>query len=454
MNNTDHVRFAIGTVPEKQLDLLHMSSLRILEQVGVNIHDAGIRDMLKNAGAKIHDDLRVSIPAKLVENALKTAPSRIDIYDRNGEAAMILEGTRSYYGTGSDLKYTIDSATQQRRLSTLKDVELSARICEQLANIDFVMSYALPDDVQDFRAEIEQMRVLLAASSKPLVMTVFSEKEAFRAMHQLAVDSCGGDSNFRDQPNYLMYGQFVSPLQHDADALDRLLFCADNAIPLIYVPTIIVGSSGPVTLAGSLALANAECLAGLVMHQHKSAGAPFVYGGCVSPLDMKTTVFVYDSPEWRMADIVMSQLSQRYDLPVFGTAGASDGKTIDAQAGAEWSYSLLVNALAGTNLIHDVGYMESGLTGSLEALVIVDEIIGMVKRVVSGFEITEETLALDLIKNVGPAGHCLAEEHTLAHFREMWYPSAFERDRFENWQASGGTDVLQRARQRVAELLQ
>ena len=155
-----------------------------------------------------------------------------------------------------------------------------------------------------------------------------------------------------------------------------------------------------------------------------------------------------------MADAVLPQLSLRHDLPVFGTAGATDAKQIDAQAGAEWGYSLMLSTLAGTNLIHDAGYMESGLTGALEGLVIVDEVIGMVKRVVAGLEINEETLALDTILGVGAAGHYMGEDHTLDHFRETWYPSVFERGRFEDWQARGETSVVERARRRVKELLE
>ncbi|MFH1009407.1 MAG: trimethylamine methyltransferase family protein [Candidatus Latescibacterota bacterium] len=189
------------------------------------------------------------------------------------------------------------------------------------------------------------------------------------------------------------------------------------------------------------------------MHQLRAPGAPFIYGSCISPLDMRTTVFAYGSPEWRLADAVFSQLSLRYDLPIFGTAGATDAKQIDAQAGAEWGYSLLTSALAGTNLIHDVGYMESGMTGSLEALVVCNEIIGMVKRIMAGFQIDEEALALDLIHQVGPGGHFVEEAHTLKHFKSnVWYPSVFERDRFEGWQA-GGQDLLARASEQVKKLL-
>lgn len=444
----------MAPLPSQQLDALHEASLKILADTGINVHSAKVREKLKASGGKV-DGIRVRIPRQLVEHALSTAPSRIDVYNRQGSVAMVLEGANSYYGTGSDLKYTIDSATRQRRISTLKDVERAAICCDKLDNLDFVMSYGLPSDVLDEHSkEIEQIRIMLNATAKPLVMTMFSGLEAFERLHATACSACGGESNFRKAPNYVMYGQFVSPLQHDPDAIDRMLFCAEHGVPLIYVPTIIMGASGPVTLAGALALANAECLGGLVMHQLSVPGAPFIFGGCVSPLDMKTTVFSYGSPEWRLADAVLSQLSLRYNLPIFGTAGASDAKSLDIQMGAEWAYSLMTCSLAGTNLIHDVGYMESGMTGSLESLVISNEIVGMVKRVMKGFTISDETLALDMINGVGPAGHFMEKDHTFEHFRtDVWYPSIFERDRFEPWMANGEKDVITRASEKVQSLI-
>ena len=454
MNEVSHVGLAIASLPVEQLDMLHTASLKILADTGLHVHSATMCAMLDAAGAQVQDDLRVRIPAELVDRALATAPARIDVYDRNGDVAMVLEGARSYFGTGSDLKYTIDLETRQRRESTLDDVATAARLCDRLPNMDFVMSYGLPGDVEPARLEIEQLRVMLDNTSKPIIMTMCSGADAYQSMHDMACDRCGGEAAFRKAPNYIMYGQFVSPLQHDPGAIERMTFSAERGIPLIYVPTINMGASGPVTLAGALALANAECLAGLVMHQTATPGAPFVYGGCVSPLDMKTTVYAYGSPEWRIADVVLSQLSQRYELPMFGTAGASDTKRVDAQTGAEWAYSLLTDMLAGVNLIHDVGYLESGLTGSPEALVISDEIVGMVKRVGRGFEISAETLALDTIDKVGPAGHFLAEDNTLDRYRQdVWYPELFERDRFHNWDAAGRQDVRDRAADRARELL-
>lgn len=444
----------LALVDTAQLDEIHRASIRILEETGLNVHHEAFLDVLRDAGAEVRGEHRVRIPEALVNGALESAPSRIDIHNRGGDRAMILEGTRSYFGTGSDLEYTLDSSGPDRRRSRLSDVARSARLCDALPNIDFVMSYALPEDTSEDRCELDQFGAMLENTAKPLIMTLYSGSDTFRQMHAMACERCGSPEAFRDKPSYIVYGQFISPLQHDSGSLERLALCADNGVPIIYVPTIMMGASGPVTLGGALALANAECLAGLVMHQLRAPGAPFIYGGCVSPLDMRTSVFAYSSPEWRQADVVLSQLSRRYDLPIFGTAGASDAKTIDAQAGAEWAYSLMISALAGSNLIHDVGYLESGLTGSCEALVICDEIIGMVKRVVGALSLDANSLALDVVRRVGPAGHFVEDQHTFANYRDAtWYPSLFDRRRFSDWEARGKRDVVARSRERVGELL-
>ena len=224
---------------------------------------------------------------------------------------------------------------------------------------------------------------------------------------------------------------------------------------MIYVPTIMPGVSGPITLAGSLALATAESLAGLVMQQIKHPGAPFIFGACVSRLDMRTLLFPYGSPEWRLNDLVMADLSRHYGLPVFGTGGATDSKVTDAQMGLEYGGSLLVAALAGTNLIHDVGYLESGLTGSLESIILGAEQIRWVKRFLEGFEFSEDTLALDAIDNVGPAGDFLAHDHTLEYLRQtMWIPYVLDHGTFDEWMAEGAKDYGARARHYAHQTLE
>ena len=437
-----------------RIEQLHNVSATILETTGLNVHHPEMRRRLADAGAKLGESPRVYLPPEMVEQALNTAKHDIVVHNRLGEPVMPLGPYQIYFGTGSDLPNTRDTQTAERRDSLLEDVGRSARICDALDDIDFVMSSALPKDVPDEDVEPQQYYTLLCNTIKPPIMTSFSGLNALERMHKMACIIAGGDEAFRQHPNYIMYGQFVSPLQHDRQAIERLIFCADHEVPLIYIPTIMTGATGPITLAGSLALATAETLAGLVMHQTQHPGAPFIFGSCVSQLDMRTMLFPYGSPEWRLNDLVMAEMSRYYDLPAFGTGGASDSNLVDAQAGAEYASSLLVAALAGTNLIHDIGYLESGLTGSLESIVLAAEEIRWVKRFVAGFKVSEETLATDVVADVGPGKQFLDQDHTLRHLREdMWVPYALDHNRYDTWVAGGAKDYEVRAREYAQELL-
>jgi trimethylamine--corrinoid protein Co-methyltransferase len=437
-----------------RIEELHSAATAIIGNTGLNVHHDELRRRLADNGAKLGEGARVFLPSAMVEQAMSTAKKNVVVHDRLGRPVMPLGPHQIYFGTGSDLITTWDLDSGQRRNSKLEDVARSARLCDALDEIDFVMSFALPSDVPNETAEPQQYYTILKNTTKPIIMTSFSGLKAFEGIHEMACVIAGGDEAFRKRPNYILYGQFVSPLQHDQQAVERLIFCAEKEIPLIYIPTIMQSASGPITLAGSLALAAAESLAGLVMHQIVNPGAPFIFGACVSKLDMSTMLFPYGSPEWRLNDLVMAELSRYYGLPVFGTAGASDSKIVDAQTGLEYMGSLLIASLAGTNLIHDVGYLESGLTGSLESIVLGADAIRWVKQFNGGMKVTDDTLALNVIDEIGPAGNFLSHDHTLEHLREdMWLPLSINHDNYDTWAAKGGKDYVTRARERARALI-
>ncbi len=447
-------RPSLTLMNEARMERLHQSAVAILEETGLNVHHPEMRAKLADAGAKLMGGPRVTMSADMVAGAVDTAKEGLVLFDRQGDPAMRLGPHQIYFGTGSDLIYSIDPHTRERRESRLEDVECSARLCDVLDEIDFVMSFALPADVPNEDAEPRQYHAILRNTTKPVIMTSFSGLEALERIHAMACLVAGGQEAFRHRPNYVLYGQFVSPLQHDRQALERLIFCADQEVPLIYVPTIMSGASGPFTLAGSLSLALAEMLAGLVMHQAQRSGAPFITGACVSQLNMRTGLFPYGSAEWRLNDLVMAELARSYGLPVFGTGGASDSKEVDGQAGAEYAGSLLVAALAGTNLIHDVGYLDSGLTGSLESIVLGAEQIRWVKRFVEGFEVSDGTLAAAVIADIGPGGEFLSHEHTHEYLRpKMWQPIVTDHMDYDTWSAEGAADYAVRAREYASDMI-
>ena len=454
MDDSHICKPSLTLTSQTDLDQLHDAATAILEETGLNVHHPEMLRQLEDAGAELAEAPLVRFPKGMVEKALGSAKKGVVVHDRKGQPVMPLGAHQFYFGTGSDLHYTLDLETGERRDSVLEDVGRHALVCDALEEMNFVMSFALPKDVPEEHVEPQQYYLMLKNTTMPVIMTSFSGLDTLDRMHQMACLIAGGEDAFRACPNYIMYGQFVSPLQHDLMAVERLIFCAEHEVPLIYIPTIMPGMSGPITLAGSLALAVAESLAGLVMHQTVNSGAPFIFGACVSRLDMRTMQFPYGSPEWRLNDLVMAELSRRYGLPVFGTAAATDSKSLDAQTGAEYASSLLVAAMAGTNLIHDVGYLDSGLTGSLESLVLGAEQIRWVREFMKGFSIAPQTLALDVTEQVGPGKQFMDQDHTLDHMQDtVWHPRVSDRGSHDSWASEGSRDYAARARDCARELL-
>jgi trimethylamine--corrinoid protein Co-methyltransferase len=255
-----------------------------------------------------------------------------------------------------------------------------------------------------------------------------------------------------ENPFLLAYLEPTSPLQHSDVVLRKLLLLADRGLPFVYAPGPIEGASAPVTSAGSLAMANAEVLSGLVIAQLRRPGTPFLFGSGAGPLDMQTTVATYTSPESMLHCKAMAELAhRRYELPVWGFSGCTDSKLPDIQAGIDAAMWILWTAMSGANLVHDLGYIESGLTCSLEMIVASDEIISFVRRLMAGIEITPATLALDVIDEVGPGGDFLGTKHTLSHFREVWSPRIFDRRTHPGWVEAGRPDFLGTARKIALE---
>jgi len=440
---------------QDEVEEIHWASLEILERTGLNVHHPKARELLYDAGAYVDSDaLRVRIPAGLVKEALARAPERVVIANRLGERVMPLEGTKSFFGTGSDLINTIDLDTGEVRASVLQDVANAARLCDALPNYDFVMSYGLASDVPAHQQEVAQFVAMLRNTVKPQILTTFTDIQALEDIWGIAKLVAGGEQEFQRNPFFVIYGQFTSPLQHGIEALQRLLFCAEHCIPIIYVPGIMSGMTGPVDMAGCLALGNAECLAGLTMHQLANPGAPFIYGTNVSPFDMRCATISYGGPEFHVVGAMVSQLSRYYNLPVFSTGGCTDAKCVDEQASIEAAMSMLLAALGGGNIIHDVGYLEMGLCGAPDFLVINDEIIAMTRQMLRNYTIDAQSLALDVVDQVGPAGHFIEEPDTLARFREaLWYPSLFDRSPRHEWEGKGAKPLGEVARERAKQLL-
>jgi trimethylamine---corrinoid protein Co-methyltransferase len=447
-----HPGIRLNHLGPTDIERFHRAALDILERTGVIVAHRGAIELLKAAGASVEDQ-RVRIPCRLVEAALASAPKAIDVYDRRGSVAMRLEGRNCYFGTGSDLPSTIDPATGQHRRSGKQDVARIARLCDGLENIDFCMSMAIASDASPLTSYVHQFDGMVRNTAKPLLFTANNATD-MQDIFDLGSTVVGGVEELTARPRYVLYDEPISPLYHTPDGVDKLLFAARHNVPVIYIGSPMAGATGPVTLAGCIAQASAESLSGLVIHQLGARGAPFVYGADASIMDMRSMIFAYGAPELQLMDVAFADLAHYYGLPLFCLAAASDSKTLDAQAGAEMAFSLLLSALNGCNLIHDVGYLESGLCCSNESVVLADELIGYVKRILSTYGIGRDDLALDVIDEVGPRGKFLEHEHTLTRYRQTaWWPKAFNRQTYEAWHAAGEEPITTPLRQRATSVL-
>ncbi len=432
---------------------IHRATLQILQQTGMEIVHGEALALLKDAGCQVRERSIVRIPEILVETAIKTAPQEIEVFDREGSFSMNLGGYRAYFGTGSDLLYTIDLNTQERRSCMLHDVRLAAKLCDGLPNIDFIMSSAHPSDVSPHRSYLYCFQAMVENSQKPIVTTAES-RDDLKVMWEIGKTVRNDEASLRQQPYLLHYAEPISPLKQAFEGLDKLLFCAEMGIPVVYTPAPIAGSTAPITIAGHVAQGLAECLCGVVIHQLKQKGAPIIIGMGPAVLDMVSGECSYSAPEYCLAYMAAVEMSHFYNLPSWGYAGTSDSQVPDGQATYEAGLMTFLSSLAGANLNHDVGYLDFGKTGSLEMMVITDEIIDQTRRLLRGLPVDEEHLALSVIHSIGPGGHFLTADHTLTHLRAtQWRPTLISREGHDQWKASGGLSLTERACERALRIL-
>jgi trimethylamine--corrinoid protein Co-methyltransferase len=424
--------------------------MEILERTGAMLYDQKAIDLLKKAGAFVSDGNRVRIPAGMVEKAFTTVPRRVVLCDRYGRRVMQVEGHRCFYGPGSDLLNIIDHRTNERRRAVLNDAKEAMIVCDALPDIDYVMSFFLPSDVDQTIYDRYQMEVMLNYTTKP-ILVVTPDFEGLKLAVEMAEIVAGGPEALTQNPLMACYVNVTSGLIHNEEALQKLMYLAERRLPALYIPVTFGGMNAPVTMAGCLALNNAGVLLGLVLSQLTRVGASFIapaFGAAI--LNMRTLAGGI-SDTWG----IEAELAHYYGLPMFGIMG-SRAMVVDEQAALETALSLKQATLSGANIIHDLGYMEGGLTGSLALFVIAHELIGFMQHITRPIEVNDETLALDLIDEIGPLGSFLETEHTRRHYRQYWYPEApelLDRQKYAGWVAAGSTTLRERATARVEKIL-
>jgi len=448
----------LQVLSEDEIEAIYFSALRVLHETGVRVYDKEGVELAHAGGAIVSDTNEesslVKIPPWMVDRARATLPKKVVVVGPDRKYRMELYKNQIYYGAGSDTPFTIDPNSGERRRATYQDVKNLARIAEAMPNIDFHMSLGITQDTAVGTYDRWQYLAMLEGTNKPINITAV-DMDGLKDQLEMAYIRLGGKAEWEKAPCFSLYIEPVSPLSHSTEVIQKLLFSADHNIPFVYTPCPMAGGTAPTTLAGLLVQALSESLFGIVLSQLRKPGAQLIIGGLLSNMDMQTTIMAYGSPEMALLSAGYTDITKWLGVPMYETAGCSDAKIFDEQAAMEATMNIATAALIGGNMIHDVGYIESGLTSSPDMLVASDEIIAMVKRIMRGIPVTDESMALDVMDEIGPGGHYLEHDHTYNRFRtEIWRPKIIDRLNWENWELFGSKTYRERVHERVVELLE
>ena len=447
----------LRVLSDEQIHDIHQAALEILWNTGVLVKAPVARDLLRQAGAWVDDETMICrIPGYIVEEALKRAPSSFTVYARNPANDVHVTTRSLHYEPMIGRLNCYDYATGTTHRTTLEDVGHLVKLADALPHYHLLHSGAIMPQIDGVPIRATHVYGYLASvrnSSKVIKATSRERILAEDCLRMVAVIA-GGESEFRRKPFTFTTDNPVAPLHHDRDQMEGALEFAKYGLPIDVTSEPQAGATSPVTLAGLLAQQTADVVSGITIIQLANPGNPVWYGTCGSIMDMRVGRIAIGAVEMGLINVASAQIAHCYDIPCRGTASATDSKLLDIQAGYEKATVLTMAVLGGVNKIFYPGTMEGALTISKESLVIDDEIVGGLYRVLEGVDVNKMTLALDVIDRVGPGGHFLSQRHTMQFLEsEQFIPPLGDRQTREKWEEAGGKGVADRAHERVAQIL-
>ena len=431
---------------QQECEKIHRASIEMLEHVGVEVHDEKALNLLVKGGAKA-DGIVVRIPELMVLKALAVTPKNMTLFDQTGQIAIRATGHNSYYGGGSDCLNVLDHRTGERRLAVLQDVVEAQIVQDALPEVSFVMSAFLPSDVHPLIYDRYQMEVMLNHTTKPIVF-VSPDFEGCVLATEMAEIVAGGAEAFQRRPFATCYINVTDGLIANQEALQKCMYLAEKGLPQLYIPL----GQGPHSVGGNTAFQYAGVLLGVVLAQLVREGSPVAvpgWGGAL--INLKTMAGSYGMADGQGLALAMGHY---YGLPTFGMAGHTDSKVLDAQTGAEIALSLVLQTLEGANIIHDLGFMDSGMQGSLSLMAICNDWIQWIRHATAGVDVSHEGMAIDVVHEVGASGNYLAHPHTAAHCRDGCYPRLVDMNTHARWVEQGEMDMAERAARLVDRILE
>ena len=437
---------------DKQILRVYQATLECLNRTGVNIHNAEARHLLAAAGAKV-DGNRVRIPPHIIQDAVAANPRSFTIWGRDGKHRMTIVPDHVYFGPGPTCTYFIDPDTGEMRKTRRSDPGLTAKVCDALDNIDYVMSLGLIDDVTPKLAPVYEFAEMITNTGKPVLPWAYSA-ENVADIYQIALAVAGSEQALRERPLMAFFSTYQSPLVQTDEDLANVMWAVEHDLPVVTTGGGCAGTTAPITGAGVLVISLAGMLCGLAIMQLKKRGAAVCLGAVPEAMDLRTARPPYGGPEMSLFSAALADICRYLGIPFMGTAGASEAKVLDLQAAIESSFQALLAGLSGATLVHDVGFLDCAQIGSLETLVMNDEIIAMTRRILRGIEVSDETLMLDLIDSIGPGGEFMSTVETAKRCRtEIWNPTLMDRQPYDNWKAAGAQTMTERIQAKLAKIL-
>ncbi|MFC2063021.1 trimethylamine methyltransferase family protein [Chloroflexota bacterium] len=447
---------SLKLLSEEAIRKIDQTVMRVLEEVGFEVNSELALELFRKAGARVDNtNHRVYLKQEKVRELIESAPAEIRLCGRDEKNDILLGGNRVYAGTGGTALYIYDPATQVKKLATLEDLKRITRLVDQLDNVHLFMLPTYPSELPVEQVDVNRFFTALDNTSKHIMGGVYTV-EGVRQVIKMAEIITGSPEALRERPLVSMVTCTISPLKLDDHYGDLIVEVARSGIPFVCPSEPLCGATSPITLAGNLVLQATDSLMGVMLAQVANPGTPVIFGSVATNTDLKNLGYLAGSVEMGLLNAAGAQMAQYYRLPFYATGGMTDSKTIDAQSGYETATTSLLCALAGANFIHDsAGLMEFALTMCCEKLVIDNEIVGMAMRAVAGIEVNDDTLAYDLIKEVGPGGNFVTARHTRQFMRQEHYqPTLSDRNNREDWESAGGKVTWERAAEKVAKLLE
>lgn len=444
----------LSVLSEAEIAAIHDASLVILRDVGVQVPNAEVLGVLAEMGASVDFSQEVAkIPEKLVAEALERAGKRFVLYGRD-RAKMARYGYGDFVLVSSPGQFSwIEEDGGPRRDPTSEDARRGILVGDALEHIDIVGALGMALDIPTPIRDVWMAAELVRGTSKPTHVWV-ANGTSLRYVLEIYEAVMGGADAHRQYPMIAGFVEPISPLRFAETGLDILITCARYGLPLFFGPMVQAAATGPATLAGTLALENAEILAGIAIAQLFGPGCPVCYGGIPHIMDLRTMQISFGSPEQGLMAVAMAQVAQHYGLPSYTNVGLGDSKLVDVQSGLERGMTMLMGVLAGADTFGHMGIAGADQAASLEQLIVDNAMAAYVKRILRGFAVREETLALEVIKRVGIGGNFLADKHTVTHFRqELWCPEAFDRRDWQSWWDDGAKTMAQWAREKKHQIL-